>query len=504
MTQEQAAELIAENLQTLYSYALSRTGHREDAQDLAGDIVLSALESIHRLKDDGAFWGFFWAIAENNYRNYMRKRVKERSIHVSEKEYGQAAYNDTYAIEGDSGKAADLVKLKRELSLLGFCHRECTILYYFEGKKCSEIASRLGLSLDMVKYYLFKTRKLLKEGIGMERTFGEKSYRPGKFEFCTVFAGISNGEYSNLFRRRLPGQILLTAYYSPVTIRDLCMELGVSSVYMEDEVALLARYHLIDEVSNGRFQTNLVIYTEDYMEALWRELDGFVPEAVHKLIGGMRKKLPRIRALGFAGAALEENILLWDLYVCVLFAAIYSPINGAYQTEIYPAAMGVNYGLAAEIPQKYSTNGFAGRGCDIENAGYDTFVDFGIFREKGYVLDRDPQALKAQLRGMPEDKIPSFTEGQRKAVEEILTDETDSMREIFERIQQVMKELFREMAPAGVGVHVEEIVHKVHFFLTIGYFGAAAVESGTLAVPGQSDYAGIFVNLTCKDGEDGV
>jgi hypothetical protein len=33
----------------------------------------------------------------------------------------------------------------------------------------------------MVKYYLFKTRKILKEGIGMTREYGEKSYNPGTF-----------------------------------------------------------------------------------------------------------------------------------------------------------------------------------------------------------------------------------------------------------------------------------------------------------------------------------
>lgn len=183
MKREQAAQLIAESLQTIYTYALSRTGHREEAEDLAGDIVLSALNSVHRLREDNAFWGFFWAVAENSYRNYLRKLTKEKKMLASEEMGKQVVRYDTYTAFDDSNDMADLIKLKRELALLGTYHRECTVLYYFEGKKCSEIASSLGLSLDMVKYYLFKTRKLLKEGIGMERTFGEKSYCPGNFTF---------------------------------------------------------------------------------------------------------------------------------------------------------------------------------------------------------------------------------------------------------------------------------------------------------------------------------
>ena len=76
----------------------------------------------------------------------------------------------------------------------------------------------------MVKYYLFKTRKILKEGISMEREFGEKSFRPSPFEFRTIFTGVFNQEYHNLFARKLPGQILLAAYYTPMTIRELAIE----------------------------------------------------------------------------------------------------------------------------------------------------------------------------------------------------------------------------------------------------------------------------------------
>ena len=45
----------------------------------------------------------------------------------------------------------------------------------------------------------------------MEREFGEKSYRPAKFEFRAVFFGSANMEYQKLFNRKLPGNILVSA-----------------------------------------------------------------------------------------------------------------------------------------------------------------------------------------------------------------------------------------------------------------------------------------------------
>lgn len=144
-----------------------------------------------------------------------------------------------------------LNRLRRELSLLSGQYRECTVAYYFDGLSCAETAEKLHISLEMVKYYLFKTRKILKEGIGMERTFGEKSYKPSRFEFVTIFSGQFNREYRNLFSRKLPGSVLSSAYYTPMTVRELSVELGVAAVYMEDEVALLEKYGLLAALPAG-------------------------------------------------------------------------------------------------------------------------------------------------------------------------------------------------------------------------------------------------------------
>jgi len=55
MTKEQAAALTAQNLRIIFAFAMSRVSHRQDAEDLAGEIVVQILESAHRLKNDDAF-----------------------------------------------------------------------------------------------------------------------------------------------------------------------------------------------------------------------------------------------------------------------------------------------------------------------------------------------------------------------------------------------------------------------------------------------------------------
>ncbi len=226
MEQEKISALVEENMKTIFAYALSQVSHKEDAEDLAGDIILAILKSAPKIRDDNAFFGYIWAIAANTYKKYLYKKSRCQYQEIDEE-----AADDQDFIQ-DILRNEQFCTLRRELALLSREYRECTVAYYFEGLSCGETASRLHISLEMVKYYLFKTRKILKEGISMEREFGTKSYQPEEFDFHIMFEGMANMEYQQLFDRKLPGNILVSTYHIPMTIRQLAIELGVASVYL--------------------------------------------------------------------------------------------------------------------------------------------------------------------------------------------------------------------------------------------------------------------------------
>lgn len=203
MEQKEVAALVEENIKTIFAYSLSRVSNKEDAEDLCGDIILAIITSAPRIRDDDAFFGYICTIATNTYKKFLQKRNRAIFTGLDEEIPGDDDFTDKIL------KTEELKSLRRELSLLSREFRECTVAYYFDGLSCAETVSKLGISLKMVKYYLFKTRKLLKEGIGMEREFGGKSYKPSKFEFVTIFSSKFNAEYRNLFNRKLPENILL-------------------------------------------------------------------------------------------------------------------------------------------------------------------------------------------------------------------------------------------------------------------------------------------------------
>ncbi|MDE6674794.1 MAG: RNA polymerase sigma factor, partial [Acetatifactor sp.] len=403
MEQNLVAAFAEENMKTIYAYALSRVSNREDAEDLAGDILLALLSNASRLRDEEALYGFVWSIAGNTYKKFLRRKSRQALEPLSQDTLEQLPSGDDFTEEMalEDQKREQLVRLRRELSLLSWEYRECTLSYYFEGLSCQETARRLGISLDMTKYYLFKTRKLLKEGIGMEREYGTKSYKPAKFSFKTLFSGSYNPEYVRLFDRLLPGNILLSAYYSPVTVRELALELGIPTAYLEDEVALLVKYGLLNRLpikGKDRYQTNMIIYTEEYMGELYEQLTPLCTEQLVEILSSLRSQLAPLRAIGFRGADMEDDRLLWPLLWLVMHRgnnrfAQHSIGQYSYR-PLYADATGINIGIAysnAESP--YETYGFAGY-SRITGDYAAAFADFGILPPKNRYLRHDLQTIR--------------------------------------------------------------------------------------------------------------
>lgn len=156
---------------------------KTDAEDLAGEIVCEILASAESLKSQDAFGGFAWKIAESTFRKFIRKKQLLNALcdMPEEKDIGFFQPSPEEVITEKESDEDELYRLRQELSLLTKRYREVTVSYYVHGKRCHEIASEQNISVEMVKYHLFKTRKLLKVRIGMTRKLGEKSYNPGVF-----------------------------------------------------------------------------------------------------------------------------------------------------------------------------------------------------------------------------------------------------------------------------------------------------------------------------------
>lgn len=162
-----------------------RTSNREDAEDLAQDIIAAIYESVPSLRCDDAFYVFMWSVAGNVYKGWCRKKSKNRECELTD--------NLLDATESQSEDNSEVYLLRRELTLLSEKYRKAVILYYIENMSCSKIAASLSISESMVKYLLFKSRQILKEGMNMERNYGRQSFAPKELKL--LFWGNGNSRY---------------------------------------------------------------------------------------------------------------------------------------------------------------------------------------------------------------------------------------------------------------------------------------------------------------------
>ena len=506
MENQKAAKLISENLKNIYGYAFARLYDKDAVDDLTQEIVCEVLKSAGNVKSEEAFWAFLWRVAENTFRKFIKQKERWNSLLPLPDEdasfQAEPSPEDEIVDRESDGESLNL--LRRELSLLSKTNREVCLAFYFQNKSCKEIATEQGISLEMVKYHLFKTRQLLKEGIGMERQFGEKSYKPARFEFVTIFSGQFNREYRNLFNRKLPGNILHSAYYTPMTIRELSVELGVSTVYMEDEVALLETYKLLTALPGGRYQTNLVIFTNDFMQNFYAAARTACVKQIGEILCDTKRLLPAVRKLGFCGSALDDNRLLWPLLWLLMLRGC-----GVFEAdrprlvpdELSAETTGIHYGEdhdesgSGTEEEKRSVKEY---GCGAF-AGYDelseryaaAYANFGVLPENCQYHCSDASVKASLLDGSGD--YPVFTAKELAQLETVLRDPISKTAELYGSLNEIAAQIMKQHAPKSVEPMVEKIIGKTVLFKTIGFVGKCAVDSGELTIPNAEKPVCVFV-----------
>ena len=348
MDTESAGRLLAENIKTVFGFSLSKLQNEAEAQELAGRIVYKVLKSAPKLKNDDSFFAFMWRISETVYADYLREKKKYAFEDISGVQYT----DDCRSAADEAVFREDLRLLRRELSLLSSQFRRATVMYYFDDLTCFQISKKMNISTEMVKYYLFRARKILREGMSMDRLFGEKSYNPVKFEID--FFGTCGGddyEYRSFEERKLRGNILVAAYYLPVKIEELSIELGVAVTYLEDEVRLLeAKKYLV--CKNGKYLTNIPVFTLEYI----REKEYRTKDIAEASVCKLKETVFKSFTERFGHMFADENLMRWQIVMlCSHFAMEEqemtfpdkygkSPADGAYSVVNGGGGRGIVWG----------------------------------------------------------------------------------------------------------------------------------------------------------------
>ncbi len=300
---------IAEVSKTIFSYCMAKTSTREEAEDLSQDILYELIKSAENIRDDKAFYAFMWGVAGNVYKQWYRKKQKNNTCELTE---------DIPSEDDFTEDCGDIHLLRRELTLLSEKYRKATILYYIEGRSCSDISSALAISESMVKYLLFKSRKILKEGMSMERNLGELSYNPKTL--IPMYSGQGPNNFWQFMQSKIRQNIISACYNDLLTVQQISLETGIPLPYLDDEIRELENRNII--IKDGKhYKANVIIITSECADEIERAVAEYHEQIADKMETFIKEKVESYKNLGFTGCDFSENTLRWQLCV-VLFRMI--------------------------------------------------------------------------------------------------------------------------------------------------------------------------------------
>jgi RNA polymerase sigma-70 factor, ECF subfamily len=166
---QQFLDLLMPMYPKALAYAQTITGSLIDGEDLVSDAVLRAYAGFARLRDQGRFREWFFAILLNRFRNlYNRARLFNLTL-VAEPAGSQYFWEATARSSADPAELGyQLTLVKELLGRLSPAEREIVLLLGPGGFEPEEVARMLKLSKRAVIQRAYRARqklaKLLPDG----------------------------------------------------------------------------------------------------------------------------------------------------------------------------------------------------------------------------------------------------------------------------------------------------------------------------------------------------
>jgi RNA polymerase sigma-70 factor (ECF subfamily) len=162
--EELLARLYDEYYDRIARYISIRIGNQAEAEDLAGEVFLKALESLDSYQERGApMQAWLFKIAHNLLVDYVRKVSKQKTIPVDKLEI-----SDGVNMEETVERQLQSEKLSQALKGLTPAQREVIGLRFFAGLTSNEVGKILGKSSGAVREMqsaaVKSLRKLMYEG----------------------------------------------------------------------------------------------------------------------------------------------------------------------------------------------------------------------------------------------------------------------------------------------------------------------------------------------------
>ena len=422
-------------LDALYGYCYPRTRDSYAARELCSDIVYALVKAANTDGEIAEPYAFIWRVARNVYADFCKKRNRESA----------------YGYMGDPDEALALIASDRDdtddslmqllpdvyhrIAYLTRAYREVMIAFYLDGKPIAQIAKEQGVREDTIRQRLYSARKKLKDEVeNMTQT--NKPVALNHIDYYIVGTGNPwwGDPREGFYDRDLSQHVLHLCHRSPKTASEIAAELNVPTLYIEQELEILARgrngeYGLLRRLDNGRYAINFVLLEKQTIEKAIALYEAQLPMVADVIAKFIEQHKDEYLAFPYLNKEVDLNLILWQ-QIFWMSHALEEQVTGILETKYFadtdaPDRPFSVYGF--ESLGKYFGCGMDGTAAQ-EICGYSNVHMTNIYISRirghfhcGHNISQDPMLLMT-IRAIEGLSVDSLSEDEKeiaaKAIEQ--------------------------------------------------------------------------------------
>ena len=362
-------EKIEDQMEFLLSAALRKCGNLQDAEDLAQETVLAALQYEAKGKHIDNIRPWLAAVLNRKFCDMLRRRYRRPFISLGED--FDIACEFPFSVDLESMDEAG--RARGEIAFLTATYREVMVRHYMEGQSVAEIAAALGIPQGTVKSRLSVGRSHVKKGIDNMEYYERQSYKPVRLSVSNSGRGGVNGEPRSLVEEDLIAQNLLyLAYEKPVYEAELARAIGIPMAYVEPVIRKLLNGELMRQTGD-RLYTDFILYTAQDRERYIPAQKDFAAEhfiEIWKLYAVFWDKLRECELYRRLNGE-KQRALEWFCFFNIFDHGSYRAFSHAFAVEqVFPdRADGGNWIAFGHILEEDSEQGKITESCKYSYGG---------------------------------------------------------------------------------------------------------------------------------------
>lgn len=462
---------ITRYVEPIFRYCFHRLSRRQDAEDLAGEILLHILDGLRKYEID-ALDAWVWRVARNRYARFIRenKRRAEYEYCVSEEAFFDVLDEDTSVLLPDED-VQDLAEneIFRCLHTLAEGYRTVLVEYYIMGKSVKEIAERLALPQTTIKWRLNAGREKLRKRIGEINM--EKIYNRINWSTTCCNGSMNSNRYLGT---QIARAICQAAYENPLTVEEISIATGIPAMCIEDELPRLLYGDAVRKIAKDRYATDFIVLRlsdKARMEKNFAPIVADVADCYSRLFAENTEK---VRALGFTGCDRGMEKLGYIALPASLRKEI-DIVTGELklQSGPYPIRQdgGNGWFIIEETEDEREIGAKYGAGCNITD-GSDylyyywlaPYFDTNIYHNCGTRLIAARNAMRNSISGDVPDGIFSEDELTGLIASNLMIRTDRGLQFHFPCFTAAQFDAFRTLFAPDAKLHtaLSELVKKIH------------------------------------------